>query len=257
MKIGGKVIAVWFFCGAASAVAAALTVDKYGADNKMLIVNNPVDEEDEDNQRFKKDVQDWIGVEIIDAVNHKAGTTSAAEIWDKRNYMCGTNGAPCTMILKKEARKQFEEANHIDYHVFGFTLDEKKRHDDFVKYERPNVLPVLIDAGLTKEDCFKFIEKAGLTLPRIYSMGYPNANCIGCVKATSPTYWNHVRKMHPEIFAKRAEQSRRIGARLVRYKDVRIFLDELPEDAKGNKMKSYECGIICEPKRYKNGKLKL
>ena len=70
-----KVIAVWFSCGAASAVAAKLTVDKYGADNQILIVNNPVDEEDSDNIRFRKDVESWICYEIIEAVNHKIGTT--------------------------------------------------------------------------------------------------------------------------------------------------------------------------------------
>jgi len=80
----------------------------------------------------------------------------------------------------------------------------------------------------------------------MYRLGYANANCIGCVKATSPTYWNHVRKVHPLVFEERAIQSRRLGVRLVRHKGKRIFLDELPIDAKGQKMKSYECGIFCD-----------
>jgi hypothetical protein len=96
--------------------------------------------------------------------------------------------------------------------------------------------------------CFDIITSAGITLPRVYSMGYPNANCIGCVKATSPTYWNHVRRMHPDQFIERAEQSRRLGVKLVRYKGKRIFLDELPDNAKGRGMKSYECGIFCDTK---------
>ena len=81
-------------------------------------------------------------------------------------------------------------------------------------------------------------------------MGYPNANCIGCVKATSATYWSHVKKMHPDVFAARAEQSRRIGARLVRHKGKRMFLDELPDGAKGRSMKhmDFECGLFCEEK---------
>jgi hypothetical protein len=42
--------------------------------------------------------------------------------------------------------------------------------------------------------------------------------------------------------------SRQLGARLVRVKGKRMFLDELPEDAKGNSMKNmnFECGIFCE-----------
>ena len=46
-----KTIVVWFSCGAASAVAAKMTIDLYGADNTIRIVNNPIKEEHEDNQR--------------------------------------------------------------------------------------------------------------------------------------------------------------------------------------------------------------
>ena len=58
-----------------------------------------------------------------------------------------------------------------------------------------------------------------------------------------------VRRTRPEVFRQRAEQSRRLGVRLVRYRGVRIFLDELPENAVGRPlktMKRIECGIICE-----------
>jgi hypothetical protein len=106
---------------------------------------------------------------------------------------------------------------------------------------------VLIDLNLSKLDCFEIIDRAGIKRPEIYDFGFPNANCIGCVKATSPTYWNLVRKKFPEIFARRAEQSRQIGAKLVRHKGERIFLDVLPLDAKGRPLKNYdfECGIFC------------
>lgn len=241
-----ETIAVWFSCGAASAVAAKKTIEKYGDTHNILIINHPVDEEDADNRRFLGDVANWLGVEIITQTNSEAGTTSAVDIWDKRRYMSGTKGAPCTMLLKKGARYEFEDKNKVHWHVLGFTYDEIKRHEKFVRGERENVLPVLIDEKITKDDCYRIIEDAGILLPITYRLGYPNANCIGCVKATSPTYWNHVRKVHPEVFQQRAEQSRQIGARLVRYKNKRIFLDELPPDAKGRKMKSYECGIFCD-----------
>jgi len=140
----------------------------------------------------------------------------------------------------------------------------------------------------TSPKCFEILRKAGIKLPRIYDMGYPNANCIGCVKATSATYWNHVRKMNPDAYLQREKQSKNIGARLVRchpkylpfwekrgflgeWHDTRtgeclhvtdkktgkrklvsprIFLDELPAHAKGQPMKSMntECGIFCEEK---------
>jgi hypothetical protein len=245
-----EVIAVWFSCGAASAVAAKKTIELYGKTHTIRVLNNPVIEEDRDNFRFLNDVEKWLGHEIEIVKNKNFPTCSAVDVWAKKKYMSGVAGAPCTLELKKEARYEWERSNHVDYHVLGFTLDEIDRHERFILNERDNVLPVLIKEKITKEKCFKIIQAAGIELPRIYSLGYPNANCIGCVKATSPTYWNHVRKMHPDIFNERAIQSREIGCRLVRYKNERIFLDELPENAKGRSMKNmnFECGIFCEEK---------
>lgn len=243
-----ETIAVWFSCGAASAVAAKKTVEKYSSTHNIRVLNNPILEEDEDNRRFLKDVEKWIGIKIEIVTSKKYPSASAAEVWAAREFMSGPKGAPCTLELKKYARQEWERENKVDWHVLGFTADEKKRHDRFVLTERSNVLPILIDAGITKLDCYSIIQSEGLILPAIYSMGYPNANCIGCVKATSPTYWTHVRNMHPDVFEKRATQSRDIGAKLVRYKGKRMYLDELPEGATGRTMKNmdFECGIFCE-----------
>jgi hypothetical protein len=152
------------------------------------------------------------------------------------------------MELKKAARQEWEKLNNPSHHVLGFTYDEKHRHEKFILTERSNVLPVLVDLKITKQMCFDIIKDAGIKLPRTYELGYPNANCIGCVKATSPSYWNHVRRQHPDIFNERAEQSRRIGARLVRIKNERRFLDELKVTDKGRDMKKFkiDCGIFCE-----------
>lgn len=245
MNISGKNIVVWFSCGAPSAVASKLIVDKYGVENNITIVNNPVDEEDEDNRRFLRDVSDWVGLPIIPATNPLYNTTSAEVIWDEVRYMSGIKGAPCTRILKKEARYHYESTHHIDFHVLGYAYDEQHRHKRFIENERENVIPILIDEKITKAECFELVTAADIKLPFTYELGYPNANCIGCVKATSPTYWNHVRKTHPEVFERRMLQSFRLGVRLVRYKGKRIFLHELPEDAIGRPMKSYECGIFC------------
>lgn len=242
------VIAVWFSCGAASAVAAKLTIERFGAEYDIRVLNNPVANEDADNRRFLLDVQAWLGVEIERVTHSDFPACDAEEVWERERFMAGPHGAPCTKFLKKRARQQWEERNRADFHVLGFTADEAERHRRFVLTERENVLPVLIDAGVTKARCFTILASAGIALPAIYLRGYPNANCIGCVKATSPTYWNHVRENDPDVFARRAEQSRRLGARLVRHRGVRMFLDELPPDARGRPMKGmdFECGIFCE-----------
>lgn len=247
--VEGDTIAVWFSSGAASAVAAKKTVERYGDRCRVRLVNNPVIEEDPDNLRFLRDIEAWIGVDVEFARNSKFPNASAVEVWDHEKGMAFPFGAPCTRALKKHARQQWEAVNKPDWHVLGFTADERGRHERFILTERANVLPVLIDARLTKEDCFAVLREAGIDIPAIYSRGYPNANCIGCVKAASPTYWNLVRTEDPEVFASRAEQSRRLGVRLVKVKGKRLFLDELSPDAIGRplkSMKAIECGLFCE-----------
>lgn len=246
----GDIIAVWFSNGAASAVAAYKALQLYGNFCDVRIINNPVLEEDEDNLRFGQDVAKWLGVDIIFHTNPDFPSGSAVEVWNERKAMSFPKGAPCTTILKKQARQNYERLHTVDWHVLGFTADETARYNKFVLTERSNVLSVLIDAGLSKDDCAKLLIDNGIQLPRVYAEGYPNANCIGCVKATSPTYWNLVRQTRPNIFAERAEQSRRLGVKLARYQGKRMYLDELPEYARGRQLKALniECGIFCEEK---------
>jgi hypothetical protein len=277
-----ETIAVWFSNGAASAVAAKITVERYGETHNVLVVNNPIKEEHPDNLRFKEDVSKWIGKPIIEATCKEYPSHSIVDVFNKRNYVSGPDGAPCTMLLKKQARYEFELSNKIHWHVLGFTFEEISRNERFIKFERENVIPVLIQDKLTKLDCFNIIKEAAIELPYIYKLGYPNANCIGCVKSSSPTYWNLVRETFPAVFAGRAEQSKRIGAKLVKvhckhlpwtekvnglYRDkgtyeqlstvttdgkinhtIRVHLDDLPDGLKTGKIKSYECGIFCDTK---------
>lgn len=151
----GAKIAVWFSSGAASAVAAKLTVERYGATCDVHLVNNPVAEEDADNLRFLRDVEAWCGVEVEFARNAYYPTASAVDVWNRRGGMAFPNGAPCTVSLKKHARQQWEKNNPVDWHVLGFTADERRRHERFIMIERSNVIPVLIEAGLTKRTAIR------------------------------------------------------------------------------------------------------
>lgn len=244
----GDVIVVWFSNGAASAIAWQETLRRYGDRCDVRAVNNPVVEEDPDNLRFGAAVSEWLGRPLIEHVNPQWPTASAEDVWRKERAMNFVFGAPCTRAVKKGARQDYERHNRVDWHVLGFTADEKCRYDRFVLTERSNVLPVLIEAGLTKQDCMDRLVAAGVAPPRVYAEGYPNANCIGCVKSQSPTYWNLVRRTRPDVFEARAKLSRELGVRLVKHKGERIFLDDLPADAKGRDLKTMtiECGIFCE-----------
>lgn len=101
MVTEGSIIDVWFSCGAASAVAAKLTLEKYGKDCNVRIINNPIANEHPDNRRFLKDVEKWLGVSINIATNPLYPEANCEDVWEDRKYMSGVSGAPCTMVLKK------------------------------------------------------------------------------------------------------------------------------------------------------------
>lgn len=237
MNIDGRIV-VWFSCGAASACALKLMSPL----KPEAVYCDVSANEHPDNQRFLQDVQDWTGVEIQRIKNEKHDSIEAVFKW--KQYMSGILGAPCTVAMKKVPRFQYQHPD--DVHVFGMTTDEKRRIKDFADDNHElNLLWPLLRAGMDKQDCFTMLADAGIKRPVMYDLGYKNANCIGCVKSSSPSYWNLVRRTHPEVFATRCEQSRAIGAKLVRVKNVRRFLDELPSDDVTDLGEDLSCGPQC------------
>lgn len=230
---------VWFSCGAASACALKLVAHM----NPTAVYCNLRKDEHDDNARFRAEVERWTGVQVH--VIQSSKYESVEEVWDDRRYMSGPKGAPCTVEMKKVPRFEFQRAD--DTHIFGLTADEEDRISDFENDNIDlNLAWVLSQSGMTKADCLQCITDAGILLPMMYRLGFKNNNCIGCVKATSARYWNKIRSFFPDVFKRRAEQSRKIGCRLVRYKGQRIFLDELPFNADDGRDENVSCGPQCK-----------
>lgn len=219
-------VVVWFSCGAASAMAAKLAVEKYG-DRCVVVYCDTSQSEHPDNLRFLTDIERWIGKSVLKIKSEKYA--SVEEVFIKRRYMSGVAGAICTTEMKKVPRLKWQEPD--DLHIWGYTVEEKDRIKAFEK-GNPDILIewILYNRGYGKKQCLYFVEQAGIRLPEMYKLGFDHNNCIGCVKATSPTYWQKVRRLFPDVFAERVRVSREIGCRLVRINDERRFLDELPAD---------------------------
>jgi 3'-phosphoadenosine 5'-phosphosulfate sulfotransferase (PAPS reductase)/FAD synthetase len=230
----------WFSCGAASAVAAKLAVEKYG-DKCEIIYCNTLASEHPDNARFMSDIERWMGKRVMVISSEKY--TSVDDVFEKTRYMSGIAGARCTTELKKIPRRLYQRDD--DIHIFGFTVEEQNRIDNF-EGNNPelNCEWILRDKFIRKVNCFDILRRAGIALPKMYELGFRNNNCIGCVKATSPAYWNLTRRHFPNVFEQRAIRSREIGCRLARLNGQRIFLDELPPDA-GGEMENVSCGPQC------------
>lgn len=241
---------VWFSCGAASAVAAKLTLEAEKQSEQIHIVycNTSVDEHP-DNKRFIKDCEAWLERNITIISSSKF--SSVAQVFESKKYMSGRAGAPCTVELKKKPRFKYQHPD--DIHIFGYTTDEKKRIKDFENNNPELFLEwPLLQAGISKNDCFTILREAGIKLPKMYQLGFRNNNCIGCVKAQSPKYWNMVREHFPEVFNERSAQSRRIGCKLIKIGKVRLFLDELDPQIKTGEDEDLSCGPQCRfvPEEY-------
>jgi hypothetical protein len=233
----------WFSQGAASAVATRIELR---VNPEAIVVRCETGNEDEDNTRFEADVVRWLNrpVTVIKSDDYD----SVPEVWDDRNFMSSPHGAPCTTEMKIGPRLVFQRPT--DVHVFGYTADRQ----DIERFERLKanypelrVKAPLIDGGITKAASLAIVERAGIALPRTYAMGFPNANCLrtGCVKASSPDYWSLFRLHFPDRFAAMAERSRRIGAKLTRINDVRIFIDQIPADWPTLNPTAPSCDFLC------------
>lgn len=236
-------IVCWFSCGAASAVATKLEIVANAGRLPLVVARCIVREEHEDNDRFAADCEKWFGVTITNLMNDKYNG-SIYEVFRKESYISGVYGAPCTGLLKKHVREQFELPT--DQHIFGYCADEQVRWDRFLDANNINAGAPAMERGLMHSDCLAIVERAGIKLPVMYKLGYKHNNCIGCAKAQGAGYWNKVRRDFPHMFIKMADESRRLGVRIVKIGADRISLDELPEGV-GNYQDEQEaqCGIFC------------
>jgi hypothetical protein len=233
-------IIAWFSCGDASAVACALTLKKHP---DAMVVRIHIDNEHKDNTRFAADCARWYGREIVEL--RSTEYRDCWDVWERRRYVSGIAGAPCTTELKKRVRFAFQRPD--DIHVWGYTADEARRANNF-RTDNPELFCEfpLIERGLTKPDCHAIVRAAGIELPTMYKLGFHNNNCIGCAKAQGAGYWNLTRIHFPEVFDRMAKLTRELGCRLIKLKGKRIFLDELPLDAGIKPELSVSCSPFCD-----------
>lgn len=235
----------WFSCGAASAVATMLDLREHGRGGHV-VATCKTGSEDDDNDRFMADCVQWWNEPVTVLQNDEDADNWS--LWDRRNYMAGISGAICTTERKVLPRLDFQRPD--DVHVFGYTADRADvyRADRLRNhYPELTVVTPLIVRGITKAGCLAMIERAGIKPPRTYAMGFPNANCLksGCVKATSPNYWALHRKHYPEGFARTAGIARRLGVRLARINDERVFVDDIPPDWPTLNPLAPSCDFLC------------
>lgn len=244
-----KRIVYWFSCGTASAVNTMLGLAKHRGNLDIRVVRCVVPEEHPDNDRFSADCERWFDWPIENL--RSADYESCEDVWTRRRYMSGPNGATCTLEMKKRVRQELEQSWWPDLQGFGYTAEETRRAARFQK-SNPDVRLVshLIEDGLKKEDCHAIVERAGIKRSAMYDLGFPNANCRGCVNAQSPGYWNLTRRVFPDVWERRNALSRELGVRLIKLTSgtrERVYLDEVDPNVglDGSLPPMPECSLLC------------
>lgn len=222
-------------------VVAWFSAEKYKAIDAVYC---RVVEEHEDNLRFLDDFTKVTGIPVKTIINEKH-QGSIYNVFLSRKFIKGPTGAPCTLELKKNMRKSYQQPNDIQ--VFGYTVEEQGRADRFIDSNNDVKEDfILITNKITKQDCYDRIKKLGIELPVMYKLGYSNNNCVGCVKG-GMGYWNQIRQDFPSQFDKMARLERLLNHAINKDKQGPVFLDTL-DPKRGNKTKDApaDCGFTCE-----------
>lgn len=222
----------WFSCGCSSLVAC-----KLARPDKVIYIH--VANQHPDTIRFLTEAGGVLGdIEILQSMEY----VGVDDVITTKRYINGPAGAACTLELKKRVRQEWEKA-HFERHtyVWGFDVTETSRAERTVESmpEFNHEFP-LIENGLTKEDCHALCEDWGIKRPAMYDLGYPNNNCIGCVKG-GMGYWNKIREDFPAVFKRRAKQEREIGHSCING----VFLDELEPGRGRNEIIVPDCSLAC------------
>jgi len=230
----------WFSGGVTSAVATKIALSEY---ENVLPVYLETGGHHSDMQRFLKECEEWFGANIL--VLQDKRFKDHMDLCEKKKVINFTTGAECSRTLKKKVRQKFEEIVNFKHQVFGFEFARKQINRSIrfqEQYPYTNPLFPLIDKKLTKGNCMSMVERAGIKLPEMYSLGFNNNNCVGCVKG-GKGYWSHIKETFPEVFNRMAIIERKINRRCLKDK----FLDEL-EDNEGRHepVAVPECDWFCE-----------
>lgn len=237
-----------FSCGIASACATKLTIDKYG--DAVSIINAFVAAEDDDNRRFLIDCERWLG-RTITILRDEKYDADPVKVWLKKRFLVSRFGAPCSKALKRDVLEAFHKPD--DVIVLGYTADARDV-DRWNRYQDANTghaIAPLIDAGVTRDDCFAMVRAAGIEFPRAYRLGFKNANCLGKCPKGGMGYWNHSRRVTPEAFEEVARVQDILGPGSYFFRDratgERISLRMLdPNAGRFDEEPSFECGAACE-----------
>lgn len=240
--------------GHSSALVAIEAVRKYGRENVILLNHNISSEvEDADIKRFKREVAEYLGLEI---------TYANMEGWENKTplricrelggFKFGNGPALCTSKLKTEPFYKYLEEN--------FPVKNREVNEDvtilygFDKNEVNRIqrrIGVMLNKGYRTDYPLAFwertirnIEELGIKRPRTYEL-HKHANCIGCLKAGMQS-WYLVYCLYPDLWQEAKETENEVGYSILKDK----FLEELEPKFSQMKCRGIAPGEKIGPRKF-------
>lgn len=176
---------VSFSGGIGSFVTAKMVVDRYGAENTILLFAD-TKMEDPDLYRFVDDCVEFLGcrLEVI------ADGRTPWQVFEDERLIGNSLMDPCSKILKRNILIDWLQSrflpNECEVHI-GIDFSEKHRLPPIVERMKPyryRALMVEDEIMLSQDQKKEFCERFGIEVPHLYRLGFPHNNCGGmCVKA--------------------------------------------------------------------------
>ncbi len=171
------------FSGGVSSWAAAKRLRETVPAEDMTLLFADTKIEDEDAYRFLVQAASNVGVPLTVLTE---GRTPWQVFRDER-FIANTRVDLCSRILKREPLQAWMDTHAPEaVSVLGFTAEEANRLDRYRARmaPRPVAAPLCEAPTLDKDDVLDWAKREGLTIPRLYRLGFKTNNCGGfCVKA--------------------------------------------------------------------------
>lgn len=217
---------VFFSGGLSSWAAAKRAVAKYGAENTTLLFTDTLIE-DPDLYRFLDEAAANVGAPLVKIAEGR----TPWQVFNDEKLIGNTRADPCSKILKRRAAEKWL-ADNCDPNntalVFGISWDEAHRYEsdpDPKTGKRRGVKPRYAEMGwphveapmceapwMAPWDVRAWARTEGLTIPRLYGLGFSHNNCGGfCVKA-GEGHFAHLLKTLPDVYAHHEAQEEAFNA---------------------------------------------
>lgn len=195
------------FSGGASSWAAAKRLRETVPAEDMTLLFADTLIEDEDAYRFLVQAAGNVGVPLTVISDGR----TPWEVFRAERYIGNSRADPCSKILKRELLDAWR-TKHCDPEqtvtVMGFTVEEATRLERSRRAIAPWPIraPLCEPPALDKDDVLDWLKTEGLTVPRLYRLGFKHNNCGGfCIKAGHEQFALLLRTM-PDRFRQHEEE---------------------------------------------------